>query len=140
MAEEKDFATYEEFWPTYLSQHARHETRMLHIAGTVLALMAIVKAIIYFSVFWLLMAPIIGYGIAWIAHTLVEKNHPATFTYPLWSLRLICRCLGYGSPGRLARACVKHNITMWKPAFVALTLCFYNCPKPLLACLPRSAR
>ena len=111
MAEEKDFTTYEEFWPFYLSQHAHKATRMLHIAGTVLALYAVIKSIILFSLFWLLMAPIIGYGIALIAHTLVEKNQPATFIYPLWSLRGDLEMTWLWVTGRLEDELAKYNIT-----------------------------
>ncbi len=33
----------------------------------------------------LLLAPIVGYGAAWIGHFFVEGNRPASFNKPLWS-------------------------------------------------------
>jgi hypothetical protein len=111
MTDNADFATYREFWPHYLSQHTRNATRLLHVAGTILAFGAIIKAVILFSLFWLLMAPIIGYGIAWIAHSFVEKNHPATFTYPLWSLRGDLQMSWLWVTGRLEDELIKYNIS-----------------------------
>jgi hypothetical protein len=78
--------TFEEFWPFYVAEHSRRPTRALHFAGTTLVLGAVAAAALD-SPWWLAAAPVLGYGPAWIAHFFVEKNRPATFTYPLWSLR-----------------------------------------------------
>jgi hypothetical protein len=77
---------FEEFWPYYVGEHRLASTRALHVAGTHLALAALVLGLVW-SRWWLLVAPIAGYALAWIGHFFFEGNRPATFTYPLWSLR-----------------------------------------------------
>lgn len=81
-----EIKTYREFWPFYLSQHAHPLDRRLHFIGTtiVIALLATAIATRHFWLLWLM--PVAGYGFAWFGHFIVEKNRPATFTYPLWSL------------------------------------------------------
>ena len=76
---------YDDFWPFYLREHAKPRTRSLHYVGTVLSLAALAAGV-WLNAWWLLAMPLAGYGFAWAAHFGVEKNRPATFTYPLWSL------------------------------------------------------
>jgi hypothetical protein len=83
---EKAFATYEEFWPFYVSQHRDPTCRTLHVVGTTVVWGLLIAAAVVAPA-WLLAAPVAGYGFAWAGHFFFEKNRPATFTYPLWSLR-----------------------------------------------------
>lgn len=80
------FGSYEEFWPFYVAQHLHPTNRTLHFIGTTLVIASVVAAV-FVSPTFLWAAPIAGYGFAWTGHFFFEKNKPATFTYPLWSLR-----------------------------------------------------
>lgn len=82
----RDYRSFAEFWPFYLREHSKPRTRALHYAGTTLVVALAIAAVLSGRWAWLLAIPVAGYGFAWIAHFAVEKNRPATFTYPLWSL------------------------------------------------------
>lgn len=82
----KQIKTYKEFYPYYLSEHENLTCRKLHFIGTflVLAVLLFVLVTTTYRALWIL--PFIGYGFAWVGHFFYEKNKPATFKYPLWSL------------------------------------------------------
>ena len=83
---EARFASFQEFWPYYLREHARASTRWMHFVGTTLAFAVVGYAVVGRAP-WLVAAALVpGYGFAWVSHFFIEKNRPATFTYPLWSL------------------------------------------------------
>jgi hypothetical protein len=78
---------FEGFWPFYVGQHSRPGTRALHFLGTTLALALLLGAIVFARPYLVAWALVCGYGFAWVGHYFIEKNRPATFQYPLWSLR-----------------------------------------------------
>lgn len=83
---EARFKTLKDFYPFYLSEHKNPTSRKLHFVGTAL-LFVILGVATYFGRFSLLwMLPIVGYGFAWVGHFFFEKNKPATFQYPFYSL------------------------------------------------------
>ena len=97
----REYRSFAEFWPFYLREHSKLRTRALHYAGTTLVVAIMLYAILTGRWLWLLAIPLAGYGFAWIAHFAVEKNRPATFTYPLWSLAADFRMWWLWLTGRL---------------------------------------
>jgi len=82
----KRFSTYKEFWPYYLGEHSNPVCRLLHYGGTTLALVILVVFLVTQSPAYIAASVLCGYGPAWIGHFFIEKNRPATFDYPFWSL------------------------------------------------------
>ena len=87
--------SFEEFWPFYVSQHRDPTNRRLHFIGT-----SLVMAMAPNPLLWPLI-PLAGYGFAWAGHFGFEKNRPATFKYPLWSLRADFHMWGKTVTGRM---------------------------------------
>jgi hypothetical protein len=95
--------TYPEFWRRYLAAHADPRTRALHYLGSSLALGALVAAGATRDWRWLVAAPAVGYGLAWLGHFAFEHNRPETFGHPAWSLLSDFRMLGLFLAGRLGQ-------------------------------------
>ncbi|OLU17333.1 hypothetical protein BVH01_12380 [Pseudomonas sp. PA1(2017)] len=80
------FNSFAEFYPYYLEEHRHPTCRRLHYVGSLLVLVVLGYALISGQWLWLLALPVIGYGFAWVGHFAFERNRPATFEYPLYSL------------------------------------------------------
>lgn len=86
MAKEEVYKSLKEFYPYYLTEHHNTICRTLHFVGTSLLFIVMLTSVYLskYSLLWLL--PVVGYGFAWMGHFFFEKNKPATFQYPLYSL------------------------------------------------------
>ncbi len=82
---EKEYKTFAEFYPFYLSEHSDANCRRLHFVGSLLVILLLGYVLAAQKWALLLLLPVIGYGCAWVGHFVFEKNRPATFTYPLFS-------------------------------------------------------
>ncbi|NQX37733.1 hypothetical protein SAMN05421820_103269 [Pedobacter steynii] len=83
---EKKFKTLKEFYPFYLTEHRNLTSRVLHFIGTGLVVLSVFTGILFHEWRFILATPFLGYGFAWVGHFFFEKNKPATFQYPLFSL------------------------------------------------------
>ena len=80
------FESFKAFYPFYLSEHQNVVSRRLHFIGTALIIALWVWAISTQNYWYLLLTPVLGYGFAWVGHFFFEKNKPATFKHPFYSL------------------------------------------------------
>ena len=97
----KNPTNYTEFWDFYVSEHSLPLTRLLHFVGTTtgiaLALFFVIRGQWYFVPSFF----VVGYGFAWFAHFVVEKNKPASFRFPLWSFISDFKMMFYMLTGRM---------------------------------------
>ena len=85
MAERK-YNTFWDFYPYYLTEHSLPANRTLHFIGTSIVIFLLVLGIVTWHPILFIFIPLAGYGFAWVGHFVLEKNRPATFTYPFYSL------------------------------------------------------
>ncbi len=86
MSTDEKYTSFKSFYPYYLREHANGANRLLHFIGTALLIAVLIFAIVSQTWKALFLIPLIGYGFAWVGHFFIEKNKPATFTYPFYSL------------------------------------------------------
>jgi hypothetical protein len=107
--------SFGEFWPFYLQEHSKPRTRAFHYAGTSLVVLLAFAALLT-GQWWLLLAmPVAGYAFAWASHAAIERNRPATFTYPLWSLRADFKMWWLWLTGRIGRELTAAGIALSGP-------------------------
>ena len=82
----KSFSSLKEFYPFYLTEHKNVTSRVLHFIGTALVFVFLIVGILFHKTNLLLAIPLVGYGFAWVGHFFFEKNKPATFKHPFYSL------------------------------------------------------
>ncbi len=101
---------YRDFWPFYLREHGKPQTRALHCLGAAVGLVLLGAGVV--TADWRLLAgaPVIGCGIVWVSHALIERNWPATVRYPLFPLASDLRVFALARTGRLGTEVERHRI------------------------------
>lgn len=77
--------SFAEFWPVYVQAHREGTTRWMHCVGTLAGWAILAAAIAKREWWWIGLALVVPYALAWISHFFIEHNNPATFEHPLWS-------------------------------------------------------
>jgi hypothetical protein len=104
----RNIRSFADFWPYYVQQHSKPRTRLLHAIGSVLAIVAIGLGLTV-SPWFFLGALLMGYAFAWFGHFFVERNKPATFQYPFYSLAADFRMLFLMMAGKMRDEVTKYG-------------------------------
>ncbi len=83
---ENGYKSFEEFYPFYLGEHCDKTNRRLHLVGTSISFVLLFLMVTTGPLTLGLVALLQGYGLAWIGHFFFEKNKPATFKHPWYSV------------------------------------------------------
>jgi len=84
--QQKKYTNLKDFYPFYLTEHKNTVNRILHFIGTGMVVLCLITAILFHNLWFFAVAPIFGYGFGFAGHFFFEKNKPATFKYPFFSL------------------------------------------------------
>jgi hypothetical protein len=82
---DKEYESFAEFYPAYLSIHSNRLSRELHFAGSTLAIISLIALLLTGNLWWLLAAVLFGFIFAWVGHLLYEKGEPSSLHHPLYS-------------------------------------------------------
>ncbi len=93
--------TFGEFWPEYVRAHSVGKTRVMHLVGTLAGWAILVAAVVERKWWWIALALVVPYALAWISHFFIEHNRPATFEHPLWSWRADQKMVGMMMVGKM---------------------------------------
>jgi hypothetical protein len=104
------YDSFEKFWPFYLGEHSLPMTRAFHFVGTSFAAMNLVAAVVLLQPGFVLSALLSGYFFAWVSHFFIEKNRPATFSYPFYSFAADWKMWAYTLSFKLSAELDKHQI------------------------------
>ncbi|HEY0005670.1 MAG TPA: DUF962 domain-containing protein [Pyrinomonadaceae bacterium] len=110
----QEFESFGEFWPFYVAEHSRPATRALHVVGTSVGLACAAALLAKGKWRWLPLAFVPAYAAAWASHFFIERNRPATFEHPLWSLMGDYKMVGLMLAGRMDRE-VARAVKLLKP-------------------------
>jgi hypothetical protein len=80
------FASFAEFYPFYLSQHNHPVCRRLHVLGTLMSVAATLYCLVTGAYAWIPLALLLPYPFGWVGHFVFEKNRPASFRWPFYSM------------------------------------------------------
>jgi hypothetical protein len=102
--------TFKEFWPVYLEEHSHPGNRALHFLGSLAVLALVAGGVITGR--WLLVAvaPVAGFGLAWVGHFGIQRNVPDTLRYPIMAPLLEWKMFVLMITGRLKDELRRHRI------------------------------